>query len=214
MVNHSFLSKTDIKKITKGAKIVRFKKNSTIFHKGDIGNIFFIVKKGKVRIITSHSGKVKIFANIGENEFFGEVALLGVKYRTASAIALSDVELYLIPAKRFKDYLNKSKKFCLALLKNLAHRLKKADEEIERITFYNLFARVLLLIHSKYNESRSDSLNITQQEIAQYLGSSRVPVNRAITMLKRTGVIKDTTKGTIKIDHIKLQEILKRKEIF
>lgn len=208
------LSKNDIKMLTKKAKVIKFKKNSVIFKKNDVGNMFFILKKGMVRIITSHSGRTKIFADICENEFFGELALLGVKYRTASAIALTDTELYIIPSNKFKNHLESSKRFCLKLLGILAYRLKKADEEIERITFYNLFARIVMFINSKYHESQSDKLNITQQEIAGYLGSTRIPINRVINMLKKLGVIKKIIKGKIIIDPYKLKDILKRKEIF
>ncbi|MEO0156501.1 MAG: helix-turn-helix domain-containing protein, partial [candidate division WOR-3 bacterium] len=54
-------------------------------------------------------------------------------------------------------------------------------------------------------------LNITQQEIAGYLGSTRIPINRVINMLKKLGVIKKIIKGKIIIDPYKLKDILKRK---
>ncbi len=89
----------ELKEFIKKAKIKRFKKNELIFSKNDYGKFFYIVKNGKVRLFTSFGRKTKIFADISENEFFGELALFGIKYRTANAIALTDCELYTIRRK-------------------------------------------------------------------------------------------------------------------
>ncbi|MCX7641023.1 MAG: Crp/Fnr family transcriptional regulator [Elusimicrobiales bacterium] len=208
------LTQKEIKEISLRAKILKFNKNDVIFRKNDYGNFFFIIKKGIVRIITSYLGKTKIFADIGENEFFGELALLGIKYRTATALAITDTEILKIPKKVFEKHINKNKKFCLKLLKILAYRLKKADEEIEKITFYSLLGRVLMLLYSKYNQNKNMELFITQNELAAYLGSTRIPINRILNMLKRKEVITNINKGKIIINPLQLKKMINRKEIF
>lgn len=207
-------SKKDIKALIKNAKFTFFPKNSVIFKKNDFGDFFYIIENGNVRIETSQSGKTKIFADLKDGDFFGELALLGVKYRTASAIATSDTYLYKIPKRAFINYINKNKKFCIKMLEILANRLKEADEEIERITFYSLLARVVLIIKSKFQEEKASNICLTQNDIAKYLGTTRIPINRIIAFLKRKKIIKAIQKGNIEIDPIRLEDFSKRKEIF
>jgi CRP-like cAMP-binding protein len=83
----SKLSQRDIEKILKLSVLRKFKKGDVIFNQKEIGRNLFIVKSGTAEIIIGNkTQKPKILSLIEENEFFGELALLGAKYRTASAI--------------------------------------------------------------------------------------------------------------------------------
>lgn len=183
------LSDSDIKKLQKIGKIKKYKKGDIIFNKNEIGKTFFIVKSGEVKIFTSVGRKNKILSLIGEKNFFGELALLGVKYRTASAVCEKDSELYVISAKEFQNFLFKHKDFMIKMLYIMAERLKRADEEIENLIFHNMFGRVTKFIYEKYLQEKNEKIKISQQEIAKNIGTTRVPVNRIISHLKNKGII-------------------------
>ncbi|HOJ87036.1 MAG: Crp/Fnr family transcriptional regulator [Elusimicrobiales bacterium] len=183
------LSDSDIKKLQKIGKIKKYKKGDIIFNKNEIGKTFFIVKSGEVKIFTSIGRKNKILSLIGEKNFFGELALLGVKYRTASAVCEKDSELYVISANEFQNFLFKHKDFMIKMLYIMAERLKRADEEIENLIFHNMFGRVTKFIYERYIQEKNEKIKISQQEIAKNIGTTRVPVNRIISHLKNKGII-------------------------
>ncbi len=192
------LSKKEIEKIQKIGRIKKFKKGDIIFNKNEIGRNFFIVKKGEVKIFTEVCGKEKVLALMNENDFFGELALLGIKYRTATAVCGKDCEVYVISQNDFYKFLNKNHSFTMKLLYTIAERLKNADEEIENLLSNNMFGRIVKFLYKKYCECKTCELKITQDEMAKLLGTTRVPVNRTLSLLKKRNII-ETNRGVIKL---------------
>ncbi|OGS13989.1 MAG: hypothetical protein A2234_05400 [Elusimicrobia bacterium RIFOXYA2_FULL_58_8] len=186
------LRDTEIMHVIKIAHSRRYKKNEMIFRKEDLGNSFFIVKEGKVKIFTSLGGdKKKTFAFLNRGDFFGEMSLLGGRVRSASAQAAEDTELYAISKRNFAKLIIKNPDFTLKLLHTLADRLTKADNEIASMLFHNILGRLAegILELAKTKHSTPGRVAIDQSELAQYLGTTRVPVCRAINVLKREGTI-------------------------
>src|SRR5260370_40984587 len=64
-----------------------YKSGETIFREGDRGAEFYVVQRGRVRILTGN----RLLETLGENEIFGEMALIDASLRSASAIAETDV---------------------------------------------------------------------------------------------------------------------------
>lgn len=204
------LHDTEIMQVIKIAHSRRYKKNDIIFRKEDLGNSFFIVKEGKVKIYTSLGGdKKKTFAFLNRGDFFGEMSLLGGKVRSASAMAAEDTELYAISKRNFAKLISGNHEFTLKLLHTLADRLTKADNEIASMLFHNIRGRLAeaILELTKTKHSTPTKVAIDQSELAQYLGTTRVPVCRAINILKREGTI-DYRRGEIIIlNHARLKSM-------
>ncbi len=183
-------SESDIKKIEKIGSIKKYAKNSLIFNKNEMGSHFFVVKSGKIKIFSSIGNKIKTIAFIGKNNFFGEMSLLGCGTRSASAKAIEDSELYVISKKNFEKYLLKNPNLTIKILYSLADRLARADKEIEAMLFHNILGRLAAaILEIKENNSNQKEIRINQTEIASYLGTTRVPVCRAINTLKKSSVI-------------------------
>ena len=204
------LKPKELKCILAIAKIKRYKSGDLVFEKADIGNNFFIVKSGRIKIFTSIGPeKKKTFAFLKRYDFFGEMSLLGGKVRSASAQAAEDSELIVISKKNFKDLIRHSPDFTLKLLYTLANRLNKCDKEVESMLFHNILGRLAdaILDLAKNNHSREIKLTIDQNELAEYMGTTRVPVCRAINTLKRSGVIKYRRGELVVLNMDKLRSI-------
>ncbi|OGR99047.1 MAG: hypothetical protein A2016_06520 [Elusimicrobia bacterium GWF2_62_30] len=201
------LKDTEIMQVIKIADSRRYRKGEIIFRKKDIGNSFFIVKEGKVKIFTSIGGdKKKTFAFLKRGDFFGEMSLLGGRVRSASAQASEETELYVISKKNFKRLIMANPEFTLKLLQTLADRLTRADREIASMLFHNILGRLAeaVLELAKGKHTGQAKVAIDQSELAQYLGTTRVPVCRAINVLKRDGVIDYRRGELIILDHARL----------
>ncbi|MEI7481043.1 MAG: Crp/Fnr family transcriptional regulator [Elusimicrobiota bacterium] len=186
------LTPREINQILSIAKLKRYKSGDLVFMKEDIGNTFFIVKSGRIKIYTSiGSEKKKTFAFLKKGDFFGEMSLLGGKVRSASARAVEESELIVISKKNFKELIRQSPDFTLKLLYTLANRLNKSDKEIESMLFHNILGRLAeaIIDLTKDNHAKIIKMAIDQNELAEYMGTTRVPVCRAINTLKRSGVI-------------------------
>ena len=194
------LSDNEIMQVIKIANSRRYREDEMIFRKEDLGNSFFIVKEGKVKIFASIGGdKKKTFAFLKRGDFFGEMSLLGGRVRSASAQAAEETELYVISKKNFKRLIMTNPEFTLKLMQTLVDRLNRADKEITSMLFHNILGRlaeaVLELSKGKHSAGPT-RIAIDQSELAQYLGTTRVPVCRAVNMMKRAGVL-DYRRGEI-----------------
>jgi CRP/FNR family transcriptional regulator len=188
----SALSDRELSKILSIAGVKKYGEGQLVFAKEDLGNNFFVVKSGRIKIFTTvGSDKRKTFAFLKKGDFFGEMSLLGCKTRSASAQAAEDSELYVISKKNFNRLVLENPDFSLKLLHTLAERLGKANKEIESMLFHNILGRLAdaILDLSKDKHTTPVKMAIDQNELAQYLGTTRVPVCRAINTLKRSGVI-------------------------
>lgn len=88
------LTPDEFKQVVEKLNLRHYEKGSVIVKEGDPGNSLFIVVRGEVRVLTQTPMKKEVFlANLGEGEFFGEIALLTGKPRTATIITNTDSEL-------------------------------------------------------------------------------------------------------------------------
>ena len=199
------LNTQNLKTIFSIAKIQKLDKGEIVFHKSEIGKNFFIVESGKIKIFTTIGpNKKKTFAFLEEGDFFGEMSLLGSKTRSASAQAASDCELLVISRLNFKKLLVQNPDFTLSLLQTLVTRLNNSDREIEIMLFKNILGRLagkIIELAPKTNKTPL-IINIDQNELAECIGTTRVPICRAINSLKRCKAI-DYKRGKITILNLK-----------
>ena len=204
------LSGKEIKHILSISAARQYPAGEMIFRKKDIGDNFFIVRSGLVKIFTSiGTEKKKTFAFLRKGEFFGEMSLLGGKVRSASAQAVENTELLVISKRNFRKLIIKNADFTLKLLHTLVSRLNTANKETESMIFHSILGRLAEAIAGLLRDRRGSRLKITisQGELAQYIGTTRVPVCRAISTLKRSGVIDYRRGQIIVLDYGRLQSM-------
>ena len=74
-------------------EIVHFKANETVFHYGDPGDAMYVLKSGEVELtVKTKTGETMFLERPGAGDFFGEISLLDVGPRTATARAIADCE--------------------------------------------------------------------------------------------------------------------------
>ncbi|HOK40169.1 MAG TPA: cyclic nucleotide-binding domain-containing protein [bacterium] len=118
-----------------------FKKGSVIFLEGDIGEEMYIIVEGEIEISKTYKlvdinneaelylgSDCQVLSILKAGDFFGEMALLNQRERSATAIALTDVKLIAIDKKNFEVLLGKTNPIILQILKSLSNRLREADK--------------------------------------------------------------------------------------
>jgi len=129
-----------------------FSAGQKIFQEGDAGDGIYIVKDGSVEItVAINQNAQRVFAKLGPGEMFGEMAVLEVKPRSATALAAADTQVYFIPREELLIMLGESPALSLELLREISQRLREfnrryIDETIqaERLAVIGRFARSII----------------------------------------------------------------------
>ena len=101
-----------------------FKAGTIIFHQGDAASEMFVVKSGEVRIQLGN----RTLAELKADSIVGEMALIDDEPRSASAIAITDVELVPVTEKQFLFMVGQTPYFALKVMRVLAQRLRATSK--------------------------------------------------------------------------------------
>lgn len=132
------LAPNEMERVLSISKEKKVKKNEIVFKEGDIGDAFYLIVTGSVRISTLVPGVgEEALTILGEGEYFGEMALIDDAPRSASAIANDDGMLLYIGKDDFRNLLEQQTDIAYKLLwvftKTLSARLRKTDEQLKSI---------------------------------------------------------------------------------
>jgi CRP/FNR family transcriptional regulator/CRP/FNR family cyclic AMP-dependent transcriptional regulator len=200
----SALSPAHLREVYRLAREVEVAAGQPVFSKREDADAMFIVLSGRIKIFTDSAGKKrKTFAYLKEGEFFGEMALLEDLPRTASAEAVETARLLWIRKKDFQRLLTRDPRLALYLLKTVCARLRRANEELEGMLFRNILGRVAKVVLDQAKRSgepwKGGGLALkdrfTQQELADMVGTTREPLTRALSSLRRAGLVAVTDDG-------------------
>jgi CRP-like cAMP-binding protein len=101
-----------------------YKAGEIVFREGDPATELFIIKEGRVDILSGN----RLLDSIDGNGIFGEMALIDAAPRSASAVAASDVTVVPVSEKQFLFLVSQTPFFALNLLKVLARRLRATNK--------------------------------------------------------------------------------------
>ena len=102
-----------------------FQANSTIFAEGTLGNVMYVVLDGEVELRV----RGEVLEVAGPGDIVGEMALIDVKPRSATARAISDCRLASVDERRFLYMVHETPLFALHVMRVLADRLRRMNAQ-------------------------------------------------------------------------------------
>jgi uncharacterized membrane protein len=100
-----------------------------LFHAGDTGDAMYLIESGRVRIsIKDTYGKEVTLAVLAGGDFFGEMALIEGKPRSADAKVIEDARLAILWRKDFLDLVRGNPDVALEMLSAVSNRLRYTDD--------------------------------------------------------------------------------------
>ncbi|MEM9071646.1 MAG: Crp/Fnr family transcriptional regulator [Myxococcota bacterium] len=197
------------------SKLVQKSPAGTIlFRDGDAGDDMYVIQQGRVRIYTEVRAQEKQLAILGPGDFFGEMALLNNKPRTASASILEDATLLRIDAQTFGSMIVSNTEIAVRLIRKLARRLDSANTLIDLLMHRDPKARVILgLAHeAEFNgQTAEDGSVIVPLDIgglSKHIGLTDDEVNAVLRRLDRLQIVQQTESGFRIPDVMRLHEFL------
>jgi CRP/FNR family transcriptional regulator, cyclic AMP receptor protein len=168
-----------------------FEAGEPIFHLGAPGHSMVAVLVGTVRVsLPAPKGREIILADVPAGELLGEIALLDGRERSANARALTQCALLVLERRDVMPFLERNPKACLQLMALLCARIRRSDERMSDIAFFELPARLAkTLLHYPAPGHDPPRLSLSQRELADMAGGTRENVNRCLRDWQRRGIL-------------------------
>lgn len=143
---------TDVKG-TVGGEIDLFEKygelitqGTVLFYEGDPGQEMYIIQSGKIRISKRVRNVEKTLVILGKGEFFGEMAILNNRPRSATATVMEDSRILIFDRETFETMIRNNAEVAIRIIKKLAARLQEADNQIETLLLKDNLSRMVNLL--------------------------------------------------------------------
>ena len=175
------------------AALVREKsypRGSVILFEDDPGDALCVVRSGRVKVVLlAEDGREVILGLLGVGEHFGELSLIDDQPRSAHVIAMEQSSILVLRREDFRRRVESSPVVAWALLQELSHRLRRADDKIGTLVLLDVPGRIARMLLEAAEDCGNDLIDkpLTHQTIAQVIGASRETVSRALREFQDKG---------------------------
>jgi CRP/FNR family transcriptional regulator len=207
---------TQLEEVASTCAIRSYHKHELIVKEGDTGDTFYIILTGSVAVTrVASDGRETILSILKEHDFFGEMSLFDSSLRSASIKTLTDVSVGLIEQHQFLGLLDRAPKIGRHLVIELSQRLRAANHLIAATTSQDIRARLASLLLNltenfgeKVDNGTRITLRLTNQEMANMIGTTRETVNRTLNRFWDERLIDMRTAHVVVVEHDKLRSLI------
>jgi CRP-like cAMP-binding protein len=177
-------------------KVQEFKKGETIFSQGAPAASVMYIQEGGVKITAvSESGKEAIIAILGTGDFFGEGSLAGQSQRMGNATAITSSTVLIIDKAEMQKVLHEQHELSDLFINFVLARNIRVEEDLIDQLFNSTekrLARTLLLLarFGKQDQNHGVLPKVSQETLAEMVGTTRTRVNLFMNKFKKLGFIK------------------------
>jgi CRP-like cAMP-binding protein len=207
-----FDPKAFLAKMGTGKAIQKYHKNDRIFSQGDAADAVFYIQEGGVKVIvTSSQGKEAVVGILQAGHFFGEGCLSHHPLRMATTIAMEDSLITLIKKSEMMAALHDEPKFSEMFISYLLTRNTRIEADLIDHLFNSSekrLARLLLLLANfgKEGDPQAIPLQISQETLAEMIGTTRSRVSFFMNRFRKLGFI--SYNGRIEVHSSLLHAVL------
>ncbi len=197
------LSEPDRRAVLARCRRQRYNRNEVVFREGEIGDCVHLLAKGTVAVrVSTPSGDVATLDVLRPGEAFGEQALVGDNdRRSATIVALERTETMRLTREDFVKLLADQPNTGRLLVAMLDERLRATSQSLLQALYLPADARVfrqLGRLAAIYTELGSDSIPVTQDDLATMAGTTRQTVNRVMRQAQDDGLLR-LARGKVEI---------------
>jgi CRP-like cAMP-binding protein len=191
----SFDPRAFLAHIGEGRMLAKHRQNQTIFSQGEPADAVFYILDGKVKVtVLSKGGKEAVLAILGAGDFFGEGSLNGHRRRMATVTTMSDCTITRLDKATMIRTLHDEPRLSELFITYLLHRNFRVEEDLVDQLFNSSekrLARILLLLANFGKENKSEHViaPLSQETLAEMVGTTRSRVNFFMNKFRRLGFI-------------------------
>jgi CRP-like cAMP-binding protein len=188
-------------------------KEWVVDHQGDGTDVFFVLR-GHVRVVMTVAGKETILRDIRDGEYFGELAALDLRPRSAGIVAITDSTLARMGAEVFRRAIHEHPSVCDQVLAVLVGQIRmlanRANEAAGLRMKHRLWAELLRLARPGPLPSGLPIVSPppTHAELAGRVNSHREAVTRELNASERAGLIARRRGAIVLLDADRLRRMV------
>jgi CRP-like cAMP-binding protein len=205
----AFLNSSDVAKT-----VVSYAREETIFVQGDSCDDVLYIQAGGVKLsVASKAGREAVVAMLGPGDFFGEGCLAGQPLRMGSATAITPTTILFVPKDEMVSLLHKQHAMSDRFISHMLTRNIRIEQDLIDQLFNSSekrLARTLLLL-ARYGKGRRPTRvvpKISQDTLAEIIGTTRSRVNFFLNKFKKMGFIEYSDSRPITINSSLLTVVL------
>ena len=184
------LASPDLQQLASLLREKSFIPNQTIFIQGEEGQGLYLIRSGRIKICANDRiGNELIFTYLSSGDLLGEIAILDGLPRSATAIAVTYTNTFYLDRRDFLEFLKTSPQACIGIIVNLCKSLRRVSTHLEEVSFLDVSGRLARNLISMFSKKELPSFTISQEELANVVGASRVIVNKILNSYVDLGLI-------------------------
>ncbi|MCJ7604840.1 MAG: Crp/Fnr family transcriptional regulator [Dehalococcoidales bacterium] len=189
---------------------IQCEKGEHFLSEGDWSDSLYFIVSGLVKVYkTSPNGKQQVLHIAPPGDSLNDVSLYDGGPTAAGMVALTPVILYTLNKVDITRMLCDKPRITMNVVRSLAARIRRDSDLLEDLSSSQVLVRLSKLFLGQYGgEEITAGLNLTQQDMASLVGSSREMVNRSLRVLEEMGGIRLSRRKIIVLDKRVLHEIV------
>ena len=184
-----------LKKIGNRKMSREYRHRETIFRQGDAADAMYYIEDGNVKLsVASKQGKKAVIAILRQGDFFGERCLVRQSLRMSTATAIHQSTIARVRPATMVRILHDDPAFAKLVIFYLVSRIGRIEEDFVD-QFFNSsekrLARILVLLarFGKNSEPKSAVLKLSQETLAEMVGTTRSRVSYFMNRFRQKGFI-------------------------
>jgi len=205
----AFLKSTGVAK-----KVAQYGRGDAVFTQGDACDHVMYIQAGGIKLsVLSKSGREAVVAMLGPGDFFGEGSLAGQPFRMGSATAITSSTILLVDKQEMVRLLHRQHAMSDRFISHLLARNIRIEEDLIDQLFNSSekrLARTLLLLarYGKQDKPVRAVPRISQETLAEMVGTTRSRVNFFLNKFKKLGFIEYDGELPLKVNSSLLSVVL------
>jgi CRP/FNR family transcriptional regulator, cyclic AMP receptor protein len=192
---HIFNAQLYLASVGVARKVVEYQRSEKAYSQGDLATTVLYIQRGSVKLsVVNEVGKEAVLAMLGPGDFFGEGGMAGQLVRMGTATAIAPTTLLVIEKKEMIRVLHTEHAFSDRFLAYMLSRNIRIEEDLVDQLFNSSekrLARTLLLLaqYGKQDQPEKKLPKISQETLAEMIGTTRSRVNFFMIKFKKLGFI-------------------------
>ncbi len=123
--------------------VYEYEPGTLLFREGDPGGVMYVIQSGQIEISREIGQRHQVLAVLSAGEFFGEMAIINDRPRSATARVKERARLLVIDSRTFENMLHRKTEIAVRLIKSLADRLERTNQQVELLLLRHANHRVV-----------------------------------------------------------------------
>ena len=196
--------------LAKAGRGVRLDDGEVLFEEGEEGDALYALREGAIELsVLSAAGRKLSLDVLREGEVFGEIALFDPGPRTATAQAMGATTLIRVRNADLSGALAREPELALDLVRLAGQRMRWMNRQLSEHVFLPMPGRLArkILHLTAHQHGAPRALEMSQAELAEFVGATREAVSKTLAAWKARGVVVPARGGLQIRDLAALEEL-------